>query len=335
MSAGLISILTPFKNTGKYIRDCIDSIVEQSYSNWELILVNDHSTDQSLDIIKEYIFHDNRIKVYDNTGKGIIPALRKGFKESTGAYITRMDSDDIMAKNRLETMLKDLQQNGAGHVALGQVKYFGKSGINDGYLKYEKWLNNLTKRGQNYREIYKECVIPSPCWMVCREDLIKVNAFNPDRYPEDYDLTFRFYEHGIKCISTSALLHFWRDYPNRTSRTHPHYAQNSFLELKMYYFLKLDYDSRRILTIWGAGFKGKTIAKILVKNKIDFQWICNNPKKIGKKIYGKELMDFESLGRITNPQCIITVANPKSQARIRSYMKTQEMHAVKDYFFFC
>ena len=105
------------------------------------------------------------------------------------------------------------------------------------------------------------------------------------------------------------LLHFWRDYPTRTSRTHEHYAQNYFLDIKLHYFLKLDYDKKRSLTVWGAGFKGKTIAKGLIEKDIPFHWICNNPKKIGKSIYGKTLETFEAIVNLNRPQTIVTVAN--------------------------
>ncbi|HLU87871.1 MAG TPA: hypothetical protein VKZ44_08965, partial [Taishania sp.] len=189
--------------------------------------------------------------------------------------------------------------------------------------------------GNNYAEIYKECVIPSPCWMVHRDDLLACDAFNPNRYPEDYDLTFRFYRHNLNCIPCDKIIHHWRDYATRTSRTHEHYAQNYFLDIKLHYFLQLDYDECRTLTVWGAGFKGKRIAKILKKNKIPFIWICNNPKKIGKHIYNLELQSFKYLNQLQNPQSIVTVANERSQDHIREYFKSQDMHPMRDYFFFC
>ena len=196
--------------------------------------------------------------------------MRLAFKNSKGDYITRMDSDDIMHPEKLEIMVNDLQKHGKKHVALGLVKYFGKKGISDGYLRYETWLNELTNEGLNYTEIYKECVISSPCWMIHRDDLIECDAFNPNRYPEDYDLTFRFYKHQFKCIPSQQLLHYWRDYKTRTSRTHEHYAQNYFLDLKIHYFLELNYDSTRTLTVWGAGTKGKTIAEKLSNKQHSF-----------------------------------------------------------------
>ncbi len=335
MQKPLISILTPFKNTAAFLPDCIISILKQTYTNWELIAVNDSSSDNSLQIVQQYAKKEGRIKVFNNEGSGIIPALQVAFSKSSGTYITRMDSDDIMHVDKLKVLLHSLQRFGKKHVAIGLVNYFSNTKISNGYARYEAWLNTLTKSGLNYTEIYKECVIPSPCWMLHRNDFLACNAFYPNRYPEDYDLTFRLYENKISCIPCNTVLHYWRDYATRTSRTHIHYAQNYFLELKMHYFLKLDFNAKRPLTVWGAGFKGKTIAKYLLAKNIPFYWICNNEKKIGKKIYQQPLWHFHFIDTLENPQCIVTVANAAAQHEIKTYFKKQHKMAMQDYFFFC
>ena len=331
----LVSILIPFKNTEEYLEECLLSIINQSYKNWEVLAVNDHSTDSSAKIVARFANIDKRIKLYSNKGNGIIEALRTAYKISTGHFVTRMDSDDIMKENRLEVMASALKKYGKGHLAVGQVRYFSHRGISNGYERYEQWLNQLTKTGNNYSEIYKECVIPSPCWMIYREDLDNCGAFTPDRYPEDYDLTFRFYENNLKCIPCNQVLHMWRDYDTRTSRTSEHYAQNYFLDIKLHYFLKLDYDPKKVLTVWGAGYKGKEIAKGLKKRNIDFYWLCDNPKKIGKEIYGKEMHHFSILTEFKNPQSVITVANEDAQKMIRAYLTKLEHKTLVDFFFFC
>ncbi|MFP2994878.1 glycosyltransferase family 2 protein [Spongiivirga sp. MCCC 1A20706] len=330
-----VSILTPFKNTEDFISECIQSVIDQTYQEWELLLINDHSIDNSKEICKQFALNDTRIRVIDSPGDGIIQALRKAFLVSKGELITRMDSDDIMATQKLDCMINDLKNHGRGHVSLGLVKYFSKDGISDGYDRYEKWLNKLTREGSNYSEIYKECSIASPCWMVYKDDLVVCKAFEPDDYPEDYDLTFRFYKNQIKCIPSNRILHYWRDYPTRTSRTHEHYAQNYFLGIKLKYFVELDYQQNRPLAIWGAGFKGKTVAKKLIERSIPFYWICDNPKKIGKHIYGQKMLPFQYLEKLNNPQSIITVANELAQEEIRMYMTKQHMKPMQDYFMFC
>lgn len=331
----LVSIVIPFKNTSAYIEDCIISILKQSHESWEALFVDDSSTDTSLDIVKTYANKDSRIKVFENKGNGIIEALRTAYENATGNFITRMDSDDLMVDNRLVWMVSKLKHHGRGHLAVGKVKYFRKDGVSDGYARYETWINGLTETGLNYSQIYKECVIPSPCWMAYRDDFEACGAFLPNRYPEDYDLTFRFYQNQLKCIPCDKVLLHWRDYATRTSRTHEHYAQNYFLDIKTYYFLKLDYDKKRPLTIWGAGYKGKTIAKLLIKANVPFYWICDNPKKIGKQIYNQSLFKFDFLSKLSHPQSIITVANETAQQEIKLYFESQGMKPMTDYFFFC
>jgi glycosyltransferase involved in cell wall biosynthesis len=335
MQNNLVSILTPFKNTEAYLADCITSILQQTYSHWELIIIDDASTDASYELVNAFAEKDPRVKLFKNTGNGIIDALRLALKHSKGQFITRMDSDDVMLPNKLAVLVHNLKTFGEKHVAIGLVSYFSADGVGEGYKSYETWLNNLTKSGRNYDEIYKECVIPSPCWMVYKNDLMACDAFNPNLYPEDYDLTFRFYKHRYTCIPCDKVLHKWRDYSTRTSRTHVHYAQNHFTALKLHHFLAIDYKTEKTLTIWGAGTKGKIMANILIEKNIPFEWICDNPKKIGKAIYGKTLMEFQALSKLKNTQSIITVANKTAQKEIRQYLESLNLEPIKDYVFFC
>ena len=85
----------------------------------------------------------------------------------------------------------------------------------------------------------------------------------------------------------------------------------------------------------GAGTKGKTIAKTLTHKSIPFKWLCDNPKKIGKKIYETPLLHFSELSNLSNPQSIVTVANEEAQAMIRNYLLELGQHNMSDYFFFC
>jgi glycosyltransferase involved in cell wall biosynthesis len=121
-----ISILMPVKNTAKFLPECLDSIISQDFQNWELIAVNDHSSDASEEILSKYAQKDSRIKVFKNKGKGIISALQLAYIKSSGEYLSRMDSDDICKPNKFEVLLKLLKKNGGGHIAIGQVEYFSR-----------------------------------------------------------------------------------------------------------------------------------------------------------------------------------------------------------------
>ncbi|MBL4592921.1 MAG: glycosyltransferase family 2 protein [Flavobacteriales bacterium] len=331
----LISIVMPVKNTSLFLRECLDSILKQTTTNWELLAVDDGSTDNSLEILKKYSNKDNRIKIFINNGNGIIDALRLAYVNSSGELITRMDSDDRMSEDKLSVLSANLLDAGKGNIAVGLVNYFSENGVGEGFKNYENWLNGLILKGNNFKEIYKECVIPSPCWMVYREDLERCDAFNPSRYPEDYDLTFRFYLNGLKPIPCDKVLHHWRDYPTRTSRTDEHYADNTFIEIKTHYFLTHEYNAEKNLVVWRAGGKGKALAQLLIEQNIEFQWICDNPKKIGKDIYDQKILSFNELDNINGAQSIVTVANPKAQLEIKKYFEDRNQVLMRDFFFFC
>lgn len=330
-----ISILMPVKNTSPYLSECIESIINQTEKNWELIAVNDHSTDNSKEILLSFAKQDERIKVWDNTGKGIIDALQLAYSKSVGTFITRMDSDDAMTPEKLATQKAQLLQYGKNHIALGLVKYFSEKTIGEGFEKYEEWLNSLTIKGTNFTDIYKECVIASPCWMVFKEDFENCEAFNSTIYPEDYDLAFRFYKNNLKCIPSNKILHYWRDYPERTSRNDKNYADSSFIELKVYHFLRIDINPTKKTLLWGAGKKGKKVAELLLNANIPFVWICDNPKKIGKEIYGQQMIDYKIIEDFNHYQSIITIANPLAQQEVKTLFVNQNLKKGIDYFFFC
>ena len=330
-----VSILMPVFNAAPYLEKCLNSIIGQSHQEWELIAVNDHSTDESWEKLCLLQSKDSRVKVFQNPGKGIIHALRFALRQSHGQWITRMDADDIMATEKIASLYQKLQSAGPGYLATGMVAYFSDQQLGEGYRHYAQWLNQLNLNQQHYQHIYRECVIPSPCWMIAREDLLKVDAFETDRYPEDYDLCFRFYEHQIKVISSHHVLHYWRDHGDRASRNQEVYADNFFMPLKLDYFLKLDYHSDSSLVIWGAGKKGKRIARWLQAKKVPFHWVCNNPNKWGHQIYDCRLYPPEKIHALGKVQVIVAVASPDGQEEIRQFASQNNLENARDIFFFC
>ncbi len=106
-----ISIIIPVFNVEKYLSACIDSILAQTYTDFEIILVNDGSTDKSGTICDEYAVKDSRIKViHKENGGGARGALLEGFKKSSGNYIYMVDSDDYIKPETLETLLHNIQK---------------------------------------------------------------------------------------------------------------------------------------------------------------------------------------------------------------------------------
>ena len=126
-----ISIIVPVYNVEKYLPRCVDSILNQTFTNFELILVNDGSTDRSGIICDQYKKRDNRIKVIHKTNEGVSKARNIGISEAKGRYIEFIDSDDWIERSLLEDTLKQIRIDNS------DIIFFG--------LLYEDEDDNLIK----------------------------------------------------------------------------------------------------------------------------------------------------------------------------------------------
>lgn len=113
MAEDLISVIVPIYKTERYLRACIDSIVQQTHRNLEIILVNDGSPDNSLAVCKEYAEKDLRIKIVDRPNGGLSAARNSGLKMATGEYVAFVDSDDIIEPFTYEVLLEQLKKDNA------------------------------------------------------------------------------------------------------------------------------------------------------------------------------------------------------------------------------
>lgn len=177
----LISILMPVKNEEKYIETALDSILNQSYQKFELIIINDCSKDNSSNLINQY--YDERIKVFNfQKSVGISKCLNKAISLAKGKYIARMDADDIAYPNRLKYQLKFMQQNPKIDLLSGNINYIkstGKSYILKNLIVFfsnKKINNSLLKI-----IILHENVVKHPTVFAKKKLLTKI------RYNSDYD----------------------------------------------------------------------------------------------------------------------------------------------------
>ena len=109
----LISIVIPIYNVENYLRQCLDSIVAQTYQNFECLLINDGSPDHSADICREYVSKDSRFRYFEKENGGVSSARNLGLEHSKGEYITFIDSDDWVDSDYLEVLYTTLLEEGA------------------------------------------------------------------------------------------------------------------------------------------------------------------------------------------------------------------------------
>jgi len=312
-----ISILMPVFNMSGYLEECIRSIQHQKNISWELIAVDDFSTDDSRQKLERLANENSRIHIFQNRKKGIIPALALAFEKSAGTYITRMDADDLMPADKL-FMLYERARKNRKTVATGRVQYFSDSAVSEGYLRYQNWLNTVAEKNDFAVNIYRECVIASPNWMVHRACFEKDITLDSLQYPEDYDLVFKWYQNEYSFESVQQLTHLWREHPARTSRHSEIYQQQTFFKLKTNYFIDLELQDSTYVQLIGAGIKGKLVAAVLTARNITFDWFE----------YGKKSDAIKSVEELNNQHKAILTNWPvdeKQQSEILRFLESKKL----------
>ena len=186
----LVSIIMPAFNAGKYIKKSIDSVLLQSYTNWELIIINDGSTDNTIYIVEQY--NDSRIKILNQTNQGVAQARNTGIFNSKGYYIAFLDSDDVWLENKLEVQIKFMVNN--PNFILSYTDYYS-------FVNNEKIINNKQLLPFKIEKIEDKLLvfnfIPTLTVMVISPILKKLKGFDINLFgPEDWELWIRISDLG-------------------------------------------------------------------------------------------------------------------------------------------
>ena len=183
MSHPAITVLMPVYNSERYVAMAVKSILDQTFRDFEFLIVNDGSTDNSMDIIRE--FDDPRIRVIDTENRGVAAALRLGVEKATGDYIARMDADDESLPNRLEIEKRCLDENPGIAVVHGSVEYIDSEGQPVFLDRDEGHSNIITKWLLNWKNV------PIHSTVMMRASILKEHALNyriEMNRAEDFDL---------------------------------------------------------------------------------------------------------------------------------------------------
>lgn len=194
----LITIIVPIYNREKYLRESLDSVLNQTYKNLEIILADDGSTDNSLSIMKEYARLDSRIKIITHRNSGICETMRRAVLISSGDYIARCDSDDINELDRYEKQLHHILENDCDLVGC-YIKGFGEG--SDFGKKYLECCANKPIR--NYEQQRDRIMLGQPITgstIMCKADALKeIMPFKKENsIVEDFYITVLFHKSGKK-----------------------------------------------------------------------------------------------------------------------------------------
>jgi hypothetical protein len=229
-----------------------------------------------------------------------------------------MDADDLMHPDKLKLLVDGW--SGTKTVAVGKVECFSEDGIGEGYSQYATWLNSNVMAPDPFDMIYKECVVASPAWLMKREELVSDGLLENLQVPDDYLFCFNLMSKGYVIAPVNSIVHYWRDYPSRNSRQDKRYSQAAFIALKVEQYLKLrEPIISAALVLWGAGPKGKLIAKEFIRHRVEFHWVTENPNKIGRDIYGVILKESAEIKKLSD--VIVAVSNKEEQSIVNEKIK--------------
>ncbi len=205
----LVSVIIPTYNSSRFIRKTIQSIIDQSYKNFELLILDDYSKDDTLDILKS--FDDRRLRIYENKmNKGYVYSLNKLIKIANGKYIARNDHDDISHEKRLEIQIREFTNNKNLSVCGGQIKVIGL---------IKKKISFPTE----YNDIISMAFFNNPLHhpsVMIKSEIINRNQplYNEDFCPcEDYHLWASLLKENI-IINSNKILVNYRSHENNYSK---------------------------------------------------------------------------------------------------------------------
>lgn len=287
-----VSILLPVRNARDTLDDCLQSIVSQSLDDFELIIVDDGSSDGSTEYLQQWAQRDARIKLIVKEANGLVSALNTGLEQVFSPYIARMDADDVMHKDRLLLQTAYMEQHPEIGLVACQVKLFPETAILKGYREYIRWQNQCLHPQDIELEMFVESPLAHPSVMFRRSVVQELGGYEHGDFPEDYELWLRLMHAGVKMAKLPQVLLYWRERENRTSRTDYRYQRSRFDWLRAEYLCRYPALNRartlnRPIVYWGAGRKTRQRSGLLIqKGFAPRAWIDIDPRKIGNHING-------------------------------------------------
>lgn len=253
-----VSIVLPVLNSELTIVSCVTSIINQTFENFELIVIDNGSTDKTLQLISD--FNDDRITIISQPVKGITHALNLGLLHAKGEYIVRMDSDDIMVLDRLEIQINEFYND----TTLDFL-------ASDCFLCDDEMniVGEIHKPNSNFSIIalfYSPFIHPT--WMFRKSILSKIGIYNNNLFvSQDYDFVVRLIINGFKAKNISKKLIYYRQSSNGLS-IKKHFYQLYFSNLISYNFLLWRIFNKKYNPNFNVIYKERKFFNFLVSEKI-------------------------------------------------------------------
>ncbi|MFC2129786.1 glycosyltransferase family 2 protein, partial [Bacteroidota bacterium] len=307
------------------------SILEQDVDDFELILIDNNSTDSSRDIALEWEKKDGRIKLVEETKQGVMYASNKGAKIAQGEYVSRMDADDWAFPDKLRIQANFLDNNIEYGAVAGLVEHIPHSGNTEGFARYVEWSNSV----QSYEEIFNrrfiESPIVNPSAMWRRTVGEKHGLYKSGDFPEDYEMWLRWLDQGVKIKKLSRPVLKWYDSDTRLTRTDQIYSDTSFYKIKSRYlakWLEQNNPQHPYVSIWGASRISRRRARLLEPSGVKFKYFIDTKKS---RQIGKEIIYYENLPAAGQLFILTYIKQMNNREKIMAFLEKRGYVEGKDY----
>lgn len=295
MEKSLISILMPVHNDQDTLEGCLNSIWSQTYPHFEVMVVDDGSTDATPAILTEHRQKDTRLKVVRTRHQGIVSALNEGIEHSSGVFIARMDGDDLMLPHRLEQQITFMNQNPDIDLSGCLTEGFTNEGRpSRSQQEYQEWNNSLVTHDDIISEIFVESPIIHPTFFGKRV-LFSQFKYVDIPWAEDYDFILRAYYEGCRFGKIPQVLVRKRFTPTQLSKTNWQYKRPAMYRAKVHYLVKNGLlKNKRGVLIAGTGPTGREIASAFQEKQVLVAgFVDNKPGPPDRKVMGFPAWGFD------------------------------------------
>ena len=320
MSEPWVSILLPVRNEEKLLPAALESIFNQTLKSWELIVVDDGSTDGTAEILEAAARRDSRMRVLHSRKPGLAEALNAGLRACLAPLVARMDGDDISHPRRLEIQAAFLSDNPSVGLVASSFRHFPRHHLKDGMLAYEKWQNGLLTHDSIMRDLYVESPFVHPSVMFRKEAVLAVGGYRDMGWAEDYDLWLRLASAGSRFARLPHTLFFWRERPERATRTMCEYSAEAFRACKAHHLKKSFLDGRDEVILAGAGLEGRAWSRTLRNEGIGVAcWVDVDPRKVGRDLHGAPVYSHREISAGSGTKVLGTVGTRGAREQLRKW----------------
>lgn len=331
-----VSVLMPCYNAGPMLDEAMESLLAQTLESFEVVAVDDGSTDDTLERLKAWSRRDGRVKVLPQDHAGIIPALNYGLAACEAPYVARMDADDRAHPTRLERQVNHLDAHPEIAVLGSLVEGFPQGDVREGFQIYIAWLNSMITHADITREIFVESPLAHPSVTFRERWVMDIGGYQENDWPEDYDLWLRLYLNGARFEKIPEILLYWRERSERLTRTDSRYSVKNFLRAKAHYLMLGPLTDREAVIIWGAGQMGRRLSKhLLLEGAPIVSFIDIDPKKIGRTRKGRPILAPEDLkgelAKYARPVVLAAVRSRGARSLIRERLSNMGLREAIDW----